>query len=558
MTLGGTRSADLPRTVKMTLAIVSALVVLAIFGSGDANAEITNPGALGVAQAIARDTGEISSASFDAQPAASTAGHATTMHPPFPTHGSAYGILATGHAATADQPNSAGNTGTNLGGGNVRGNTDFDVTILQVDLTVPAGRNCLSFDFRFLSEEFPEFVGQAFNDAFIAELDASTWTTSGSTISAPDNFAFDESGAEISVNSSTGVSAANAAGTTYDGATPLLRAVTPVTPGAHTVFLSIFDQGDAIFDSAAFVDDLRSFAAAECTAGADALPVAVDDQATVDEDSGANPIDVLANDTDVDGGPKSVDQVTQPENGTVAITGGGSGLTYAPDPDYCNDPGGGPADDFTYALAPGGDTATVAVTVECVDDDPAAVDPPVVGESVNVSSLSGAIFTKCPGDTDFQPLQGEAQIPVGCLVDARNGHVLLTSSRGTAGGTQTGEFWAGVFRVEQKVGSKPFTVLELAGPNASPSAAAAPGGGATEARRGKRKRKLWGKGRGRFRSRGRKGAGSARGTTWLVADIGDSTLCKVKNGKVRFRDFILDKTVTVRAGQTYVAKRRKR
>ena len=67
-------------------------------------------------------------------------------------------------------------------------------------------------------------------------------------------------------------------------------------------------------------------------------PVAVDDQATVNEDSGSNAIDVLGNDTDVDGGPKSVASVTQPDNGTVAITGDGSGVSYTPDPDYCNDP----------------------------------------------------------------------------------------------------------------------------------------------------------------------------------------------------------------------------
>jgi hypothetical protein len=187
---------------------------------------------------------------------------------------------------------------------------------------------------------------------------------------------------------------------------------------------------------------------------------------------------------------------------------------------------------------------------------PPAVGAPVVGKTVNVKLLSGMIGIKCKGDTEFRPLQGEEQIPVGCLVDARNGHVLLTSSKGTGRGTQTAEFWAGIFKVKQKVGSKPFTVLELVGPNASPSAAATRGGEATVARR--RNRKLWGKGRGRFKSKGRRGAGSVRGTTWLVADIGDSTLCKVKQGKVSFRDFVLDRTVTVRAGETYVAKRRKR
>ncbi|UUZ61291.1 PxKF domain-containing protein [Nocardioides sp. B-3] len=55
----------------------------------------------------------------------------------------------------------------------------------------------------------------------------------------------------------TSFDAANAAGTTYDGATPLLTAATPVTPGAHTLYLSIFDRGDAIPDSAVMVDNLR-------------------------------------------------------------------------------------------------------------------------------------------------------------------------------------------------------------------------------------------------------------------------------------------------------------
>ncbi len=45
---------------------------------------------------------------------------------------------------------------------------------------------------------------------------------------------------------------------------------------------------------------------------------------------------MLANDTDVDGGTKLVQSVTQPSNGTVVITGGGTGLTYQPAADYCN------------------------------------------------------------------------------------------------------------------------------------------------------------------------------------------------------------------------------
>ena len=83
---------------------------------------------------------------------------------------------------------------------------------------------------------------------------------------------------------------------------------------------------------------------------------------------------MLANDTDVDGGPMAVDTVTQPANGTVVITGGGTGLTYEPDPNYCNDPPGTTPDTFTYTLTPGGSEATVSVTVDCFDDAPTAVD----------------------------------------------------------------------------------------------------------------------------------------------------------------------------------------
>ena len=64
---------------------------------------------------------------------------------------------------------------------------------------------------------------------------------------------------EISINAAgaASMSEGEAAGTTYDGATPLLSASTPITSGAHSLYLSIFDQGDHIYDSAIFLDRLR-------------------------------------------------------------------------------------------------------------------------------------------------------------------------------------------------------------------------------------------------------------------------------------------------------------
>ena len=101
----------------------------------------------------------------------------------------------------------------------------------------------------------------------------------------------------------------------------------------------------------------------------DDAPVAVNDAATVAEDSGPSPIDVLTNDTDVDGGPKSVQSITQPANGSAAITGGGTGVSYTPNANYCNQPPGTSPDTFTYTLN-GGSTATVSVTVTCAADAP--------------------------------------------------------------------------------------------------------------------------------------------------------------------------------------------
>jgi hypothetical protein len=97
----------------------------------------------------------------------------------------------------------------------------------------------------------------------------------------------------------------------------------------------------------------------------DDAPVAVDDATSGAEGGPASAVNVLANDTDLDGGPRAVGSVTQPAHGTAAIGPSGLTVTYAPASGYCNQAPNAPPDTFTYTLTPGGGSATVSVSVAC-------------------------------------------------------------------------------------------------------------------------------------------------------------------------------------------------
>jgi hypothetical protein len=111
-------------------------------------------------------------------------------------------------------------------------------------------------------------------------------------------------------------------------------------------------------------------------------PDAIDDAATVAEDSGATVIDVLANDSiapDV-GETLSVTAVTQGANGSVTFTPGN--VSYTPNANFFG------SDSFTYTISDGNggsDTATVNVTVTPVNDNPDAID-----DAATVAEDSGA------------------------------------------------------------------------------------------------------------------------------------------------------------------------
>ncbi len=101
-------------------------------------------------------------------------------------------------------------------------------------------------------------------------------------------------------------------------------------------------------------------------------PIAINDADTTTEDTVldiAAP-GVLANDSDIDLDPISVDSFSQPTHGSVNVQSDGA-YTYTPNLDFNG------SDSFTYTITDGNggsDTATVTLTITAVNDAPVAVD----------------------------------------------------------------------------------------------------------------------------------------------------------------------------------------
>ncbi len=231
--------------------------------------------------------------------------------------------------------------------------------------------------------------------------------------------------------------------------------------------------------------------------------------------------------------------LTQP--GTVAL----GALRAAAAPDHM-----GVA---AWETAPGG---TSEIRVVGIGPDGGA-SPPVPGKSVAVGRVSGKVFVVSKSGRRT-PLTGSTTIPVGSSVDTSKGRVELTSAAtGTGKTVQTAQFYQGSFKVRQSLpkGNRaaPLTT-DLVLKDASRSRC---GGGARAAATSKKKKvlgKLWGNGKGKFRTNGKYSSATVRGTIWLTEDRCDGTLTTVKRGTVSVRDLRRHRTVTVKAGHSYLAR----
>ena len=212
---------------------------------------------------------------------------------------------------------------------------------------------------------------------------------------------------------------------------------------------------------------------------------------------------------------------------------------------------------------------------------PAPPAPPVPGKSVVVRVVSGEVFVKLPGSgraratgppKGFVPFTGAANIPVGSQLDTSKGRVALTSAADTGGRkTQTSDFYQGIFQVKQAAPKKKpakakalTTDLVMKGQIARSQCAPLKGARSAAVDAKKKKKgpkavlgKLWGSGKGKFRTDGKYSSATVRGTIWLVEDRCEGTFTKVRRGTVRVRDLRRKKTITVKAGHSYLARANK-
>jgi len=202
------------------------------------------------------------------------------------------------------------------------------------------------------------------------------------------------------------------------------------------------------------------------------------------------------------------------------------------------------------------------------DPEPAPELVPVAEETIVVVPVSGIVLIRRPDGTVSELKEGE-EIPVGSIVDARNGVVRLTAARDANGVVQTAVFWNTIFRVTQQAdpasggrtaraargSSKLLTELTLR--QKATGCSTKRRGGRRGARAAARKKGgLWGDGKGRFRVRGESSSATVRGTKWYVENRCEGTHTRVVRGVVAVRDFTKKKTIILRAGGTYTAHKR--
>jgi len=203
---------------------------------------------------------------------------------------------------------------------------------------------------------------------------------------------------------------------------------------------------------------------------------------------------------------------------------------------------------------------------------------PTLGKTFNVSTVSGLVLVKIHGK--FIPLTELTQIPTNTEINAIHGTLSLitaapggshptadVAAKGKGKGkkgktvTQKGNFGGAIFKISQATGGagKGLVTLSIVegafkGAPSYSLCTKHKAGDATAAKASSRTLQLLhASAKGKFSTKGKYSAATVLGTKWTVADRCDGTLTHDITDSVKVTDFVHHKTVTLHAGQSYLA-----
>jgi hypothetical protein len=215
-----------------------------------------------------------------------------------------------------------------------------------------------------------------------------------------------------------------------------------------------------------------------------------------------------------------------------------------------------------FGLKPTGVAACVVVALAAASAAATQYPiPPVQGKNAVSKHVSGKVTVRRSKHAPAVPLQSGASVPNGSEVNATNGTVVLTvRQRGKLRKVSItgGEF---IFNQNRHTGNALFTLaLSLTGcPSFRPAseqraAAARARKRPPRKRRGPRSRQITvSDSGGSFGSQGQYVATSTEGTRWRTADACGTSTVTVYSGRVRVKNLVTGRQVTISAGQHYTA-----